>query len=163
MSLDFFPFTSHRRLSDRMPKKTEQVLFCRLSTKQRLLYEEYLRSDEVFGVMRGSVQLLKAVTVLRKICNHPDLVVRPDVYTINSALKDGSSSSSSDDDCDDDQLVERSGKLAVLSKILPLWHKQGHKVIIFCQWRKMLVRFCTPFNDVYFLPCLRQHFLFLYP
>mmetsp|Transcript_36444 Transcript_36444/g.76804 ORF Transcript_36444/g.76804 Transcript_36444/m.76804 type:complete len:1371 (-) Transcript_36444:194-4306(-) len=120
---------------NRMPGKTEQVLFCRLSSKQRSLYEEYLRSDEATGVMRGSVQLLKAVTVLRKICNHPDLITGPNG---NSAFDDASSSSSDEDFYDHEQLADRSGKLQVLSKILPLWHKQGHKVIIFTQWRKML-------------------------
>lgn len=120
----------------RMPGKTEQVLFCRLSPKQRYLYEEYLRSDEVTGVMRGSVQLLKAVTVLRKICNHTDLVV---AMSGGFAFDNDESESSSDEDVyDHDKLSDQSGKLHVLSKILPLWKKQGHKVIIFTQWRKML-------------------------
>jgi len=118
-----------------MPGKTEQVLFCRLSTTQRSLYEEYLRSDEVTGVMRGSVQLLKAVTVLRKICNHPDLVTGPNGESVTG---NADSSSSDEDFYDQEQVADRSGKLQVLSKILPLWHKQGHKVIIFTQWRKML-------------------------
>lgn len=118
-----------------MPGKTEQVLFCRLTPKQRSLYTEYLRSDEVMGVMRGSVQLLKAVTVLRKICNHPDLLIGPG----GDFVLDDESSSSSEDECyNQENLADRSGKLQVLSKILPLWHKQGHKVIIFTQWRKML-------------------------
>ena len=84
-------------------------------------------------MMRGSTQLLKAVTVLRKICNHPDLLSRP-----GRDGDDVSSSSSEEDFYDQEQLAERSGKLQVLSKILPLWQKQGHKVIIFTQWRKML-------------------------
>lgn len=127
---------------NRMPSKTEQVLFCRLSSKQRSLYQDYLASDEVMGVMRGSVQLLKAVTMLRKICNHPDLVVGPDGVQ-ESAFQNESSTDEDDGDAmfDEEQLVERAGKLHVLSKILPLWQEQGHRVIIFCQWRKMLVRF----------------------
>jgi len=135
------PYLLRRQKKDvnevnRMPAKTEQVLFCRLSPKQRSLYEEYLRSNDVMGVMRGSVQLLKAVTVLRKICNHPDLVVGPNG---GPAFDEDASSSSSDEDrYDQENLADRSGKLQVLSKILPLWHKQGHKVIIFTQWRKML-------------------------
>jgi len=132
------PYLLRRQKKDvkevnRMPGKTEQVLFCRLSSKQRSLYEEYLRSDDVTGVKRGSVQLLKAVTVLRKICNHPDLVVGP-----SGVIDDAGSSSSDEDFYDMEQMAERSGKLQVLSKILPLWHKQGHKVIIFTQWKKML-------------------------
>merc|ERR1719253_1299547 len=134
------PYLLRRQKKDvkevnRMPSKTEQVLFCRLSPKQRSLYEEYLGSNDVMGVMRGSVQLLKAVTVLRKICNHPDLVVGPNGAAFN---EDASSSSSDGDMYDQENLADRSGKLQVLSKILPLWHKQGHKVIIFTQWRKML-------------------------
>lgn len=133
------PYLLRRQKKDvtevsRMPGKTEQVLFCRLSPKQRSLYEEYLRSDEVTGVMRGGGQLLKAVTVLRKICNHTDLIVGRNG---DSAFDDGSVSSS-DDDYDHDMIGDQSGKLQVLSKILPLWKKQGHKVIIFTQWRKML-------------------------
>mmetsp|Transcript_21884 Transcript_21884/g.44963 ORF Transcript_21884/g.44963 Transcript_21884/m.44963 type:complete len:771 (-) Transcript_21884:124-2436(-) len=136
------PYLLRRQKKDikevnRMPGKTEQVLFCRLSPKQRSLYEEYLRSDEVSRVIRGSTQLLKAVTVLRKICNHPDLLVGPDGDKGDDDI-DVSSSCSDDGFYEEDKLVERSGKLQVLSKILPLWHKQGHRVIIFCQWRKML-------------------------
>eukprot|EP00970_Alexandrium_tamarense_P013117 scaffold3259_cov201-Alexandrium_tamarense.AAC.1 len=138
------PYLLRRQKKDikevhRMPGKTEQVLFCRLSSKQRSLYEDYLRSDEVMGVMRGSVQLLKAVTVLRKICNHPDLVVGPDGRTLDS-VQEESSSDNDDDGCfyGEERLVEVSGKLQVLAKILPLWHKQGHRFILFCQWRKTL-------------------------
>ena len=31
-----------------------------------------------------------------------------------------------------------SGKLLVLGKILPLWHQEGHKVLVFCQMHSML-------------------------
>ena len=34
--------------------------------------------------------------------------------------------------------VNRSGKLQVLAKILPLWKEQGHRVLIFSQTRMML-------------------------
>lgn len=122
---------------NRMPGKTEQVLFCRLSSKQRRMYEEFLRSDEVMGVMRGSANLLGAVTTLRKICNHASLVANND-GSIHPSLQDDSSSSEDEFDDEDDAIADQSGKLQVLSKILPLWKQQGHKVIIFTQWRKML-------------------------
>jgi len=37
----------------RMPGKTEQVLFCRLSERQRSLYRLYLESDEVLKIIQG--------------------------------------------------------------------------------------------------------------
>lgn len=140
----------------RMPKKTEHVLFCRLTSRQRAMYEAYLRSDEVSRVMRGGMQLLAAVTVLRKICNHPDLVCNPDQISFDQFIRSGcivkerlrrsgdeeeeeqDTDSVDDKFVDEDSLVDRSGKLEVLSKILPLWNKQGHRVLIFCQWKIML-------------------------
>lgn len=132
----------------RMPAKTEHVLFCRLSLRQRLMYESYLQSDEVQRVVRGTGQLLAAVTMLRKICNHPDLVIDPDQASLDSFLKMGTTAvaegSDDDDEMSDDEIVseetlmDRAGKLEVLAKILPLWRKQGHRCLIFCQWTKML-------------------------
>lgn len=153
------PYLLRRRKKDvrevsRMPGKTEQVLFCRLSSRQRMLYESYLGSDEVANVIRGSHQSFRAITVLRKICNHPDLVCRSDESSAKAFCKNGAappppphpnadlelSSSSDESELDDDgeSVALRSGKLEVLSKILPLWKRQGHRVLLFCQWTKML-------------------------
>jgi DNA excision repair protein ERCC-6 len=141
---------------NRMPGKTEHVLFCRLTPRQRVMYEAFLQSDEVSRVLRGSGQMFAAVTMLRKICNHPDLVCGADEASFNSFLRNGHVRDvdlDADDDSDleglseaDETIQDRAGKLEVLSKILPLWHKQGHRVLIFCQWCKMLdiiQRFCS--------------------
>ena len=152
------PFLLRRLKKDvkevsRMPGKTEHVLFCRLSPRQRAMYEAYLKSDDVARVFRGNHMLLAAVTVLRKIANHPDLVCDPseaalDNFIINRGhlveSKNGDGSDLDEYNADDgfvgdeQSLLERSGKLDVLAKILPIWKKQGHRVLIFCQWRKML-------------------------
>ena len=127
-----------------MPGKSEQVLFCRLSGRQRTMYESFLRSDKVKNVIRGSSNMLSAVTVLRKICNHPDLVCDADQGSFDSFFQNGyieDGDDLSDDDArmeTDGNIIERAGKLEVLAKILPLWKKQGHRVLIFCQWRRML-------------------------
>ncbi|KAG7362229.1 SNF2-related protein [Nitzschia inconspicua] len=142
----------------RMPGKKEHVLFCRLSDQQREMYEAFLRSDYVRNVVRGSAQLLGAITMLQKICNHPDLVCPPDKTSVERFIQNGyfnenemlrdldeedyaSEGDLLDVEADDNGLnsfVKRSGKLDVLSKILPLWKKQGHRVLLFCQWIKML-------------------------
>lgn len=120
---------------NRMPGKKEQVLFCRLTSRQRMLYEAFLQSDLVKNIVRGSAQLLGAITMLRKICNHPDLVCPPNKSSFDSFLEKGSLDENDFDNYSDDEgsieeeesLAERSGKLEVLAKILPLWHKQGHR------------------------------------
>jgi DNA excision repair protein ERCC-6 len=128
------------------------------------MYESFLKSDHVRSVLRGTAQLLGAITVMRKICNHPDLICRPDKASVESFLRDGIVSAgkfvqsdpydSSDQDDEEDgyddeigddfdmdgrnSVVSRSGKMEVLAKILPIWKKNGHRVLIFCQWKKML-------------------------
>ena len=87
--------------------------------------------------------------MLRKICNHPNLVgdslKSPSLFGKNGAYteNDVENYTSSDEDSidlvnDESTIIERSGKLEVLAKILPLWKKQGHRVLIFSQWKKML-------------------------
>jgi len=56
-----------------LPKKTEHIIFCRLTPVQRQLYEVYVHSKMVENVLNETGNLLAAVTELRKICNHPSL------------------------------------------------------------------------------------------
>jgi len=142
----------HLTLISRMPGKTEQVLFCKLSKRQRRMYESYIQSDEVQRILRnrGTTHTFRPIITLRKICNHPHLVVGSFPGSYESFLKNGSVDKSSfedyssDDDslldelADEESLVESSGKMEVLAKILPLWKKQGHRVLIFSQWKKTL-------------------------
>ena len=51
-----------------------QVLFCRLSGDQRELYKSYLASKDVESILAGDRNALAGIDVLRKICNHPDLL-----------------------------------------------------------------------------------------
>jgi DNA excision repair protein ERCC-6 len=133
-----------------MPGKVEQVLFCKLSIRQRRMYEAYLESDEVQHILRnrGTTQSFRPIITLRKICNHPHLLVGSDPAAYDSFLKNGQIGDvddySSDEDSviddigNEDSIVEGSGKLEVLAKILPLWKKQGHRFLIFSQWKKTL-------------------------
>ncbi|PHH59134.1 hypothetical protein CDD81_3710 [Ophiocordyceps australis] len=57
-----------------LPAKTEQVLFCKLTESQREAYETFLSSDEVSAILSRRRQSLYGIDILRKICNHPDLL-----------------------------------------------------------------------------------------
>lgn len=58
-----------------LPKKREQVLFCRLTDIQVHAYHEFLRGNEVKKCVQGRGLLFRAVTILRQLCNHPDLLL----------------------------------------------------------------------------------------
>ena len=118
------PYLLRRRKSDvasSLPKKTERVLFCSLTPDQREMYKSYLASKELGDILAGNRAALAGIDVLRKICNHPDLLER--------SKWEGSA---------DYGAVTRSGKLQVLETILEHWFQGGHKVLLFTQTQQML-------------------------
>lgn len=62
-----------------MPVKYEQVVFCGLSDFQLSLYRLFITSPEIKRLLRGQdSQPLKAINILKKLCNHPELLNLPD-------------------------------------------------------------------------------------
>ncbi|KAJ4350264.1 DNA repair protein rhp26 [Didymosphaeria variabile] len=106
-----------------LPQKKEQVLFCKLTRQQREAYEGFLQSDEMKSIANGKRQMLFGIDILRKICNHPDLVDHKNL------------SKKADYDYG---AGNRSGKMQVVKELLSLWVKGGHKTLLFAQHRIML-------------------------
>lgn len=66
-------------LSKYLPVKYEHVVFCNLAPFQRDLYNHFIKSPEIQKLLRGKgSQPLKAIDLLKKLCNHPDLLNLPD-------------------------------------------------------------------------------------
>ncbi|RDB21268.1 DNA repair protein rhp54 [Hypsizygus marmoreus] len=66
-------------LSKYLPVKYEQVVFCGLSDFQLSLYRLFISSPEIKALLRGAQsQPLKAINILKKLCNHPELLNLPD-------------------------------------------------------------------------------------
>jgi DNA excision repair protein ERCC-6 len=105
-----------------LPKKSEQVLFCKLSKPQRDAYEIFLKSEEMGAILARTRQSLYGIDILRKICNHPDLL---DPRLRNKpGYKWGSAS--------------KSGKMQVVKALLTMWKRLGHKTLLFSQGVQML-------------------------
>lgn len=106
-----------------LPKKNEMVLFVKLTQFQQDLYEKFLGSEDVNAILGGRRNVLMGVDMLRKICNHPDLVDR-DVLLRKQGYSYGNPA--------------KSGKMQVVKKLLHLWQFQGHRTLLFCQTKQML-------------------------
>lgn len=66
-------------LSKYLPIKYEYVLFTGLSPMQKLIYLHFVKSPEIKKLLKGvGSQPLKAIGMLKKLCNHPDLLNLPD-------------------------------------------------------------------------------------
>ncbi|CAN1136740.1 Protein CHROMATIN REMODELING 8 [Linum perenne] len=118
------PYLLRRMKADvnaNLPKKTEHVLFCSLTPEQRSVYRAFLASTEVEQILNGNKNSLAGIDVMRKICNHPDLLEREH--------------SSQNPDYGN---PERSGKMKVVSQVLNVWKEQGHRVLLFTQTQQML-------------------------
>lgn len=103
-----------------LPNKKELVLFCKLTKAQRHQYISFLNSEELNKIRKGKFQALIGIDHLRKICNHPDLVLdlkkRPKDY--GNPL--------------------RSGKMQVIKQLLLDFKNKGHKTLLFTQSRQMM-------------------------
>ena len=66
-----------------MPGKYEHVEFCRLSKRQRELYDGFLsRADTKHTLASGNyMSIINCLMQLRKVCNHPDLFVDRPIMT----------------------------------------------------------------------------------
>ncbi|KAL2202685.1 transcription-coupled repair protein CSB/RAD26 [Sarocladium strictum] len=106
-----------------LPEKTEQVLFCKLTDGQRGAYETFLSSDEVAAILNRRRQSLYGIDILRKICNHPDLL-------------DKSLSKKAGYDWGNPKM---SAKLQLTKDLLQkVMIPNGHKTLLFSQGKLML-------------------------
>ena len=121
------PFLLRRLKSDvekSLPPKKETILKIGMSDMQRKYYAALLQKD-MEAVTGGAdrSRLLNIVMQLRKCCNHPYLFQGaepgPPYFT-------------------GEHLVENSGKLVLLDKLLPKLQARGSRVLIFSQMTRMI-------------------------
>jgi DNA repair and recombination RAD54-like protein len=74
-----------------VPVKYEHVVFCGLSDFQLALYRLFISSPEIKALLRGKEsQPLKAINILKKLCNHPELLNLPsDLHGSEQLLPEG--------------------------------------------------------------------------
>ncbi|KAG7581718.1 Myb-like domain [Arabidopsis suecica] len=77
-----------RDVEKQLPSKHEHVIFCRLSKRQRNLYEDFIASTETQATLNSGsfFGMISIIMQLRKVCNHPDLFEgRPIVSSFDMA------------------------------------------------------------------------------
>jgi len=80
------PYLLRRLKADvekQMPAKYEHVEFCRLSKRQRELYDGFLNREDTRGTLASGnyLSIINCLMQLRKVCNHPDLFVDRPIMT----------------------------------------------------------------------------------
>ncbi|KAJ6704488.1 HELICASE SRCAP [Salix viminalis] len=64
-----------RDVEKQLPMKQEHAIYCRLSRRQRNLYEDFIASSETQATLATAnfFGMISIIMQLRKVCNHPDL------------------------------------------------------------------------------------------
>jgi len=101
----------------------------------RALYEKNVQflQRNTNKAMEVGPSLNNIAMQLRKCCNHPFLI-----EGVERETRDSSGSQLIDDKSEADFLVQASGKLVLLDKLLPKLKDGGHRVLIFSQFKIML-------------------------
>ncbi|KAH7727594.1 chromodomain-helicase-DNA-binding protein 1-like protein [Aphelenchoides avenae] len=123
-----------------LPKCFEVKLYHGLTELQQNLYKAILTENRQFfldntsSVAAARQSLMGICTQLFKVCNHPYLFkgIEPKPYV------------------DGEHLVESSGKMLSLDRLLKYLYKKGHKVLLFSQMKGAL----TIIEDIF---CLRGY------
>ncbi|EUD65507.1 adenosinetriphosphatase [Plasmodium inui San Antonio 1] len=107
-----------------LPPKREIYVFVGMSKLQKKLYSDILSKNiDVLNAMTGSKnQMLNILMQLRKCCNHPylfDGIEEPPYIEGN-------------------HLIETSGKMSLLDKLLPRLKKENSRVLLFSQMTRVL-------------------------
>ncbi|KAK4769193.1 hypothetical protein SAY86_027343 [Trapa natans] len=110
-----------------LPPKKELILRVDLSSKQKEYYKAILTRNYQLLTRRGGAQisLINVVMELRKLCCHPYMLegVEPEIENPSESFK---------------QLIETSGKMQLLDKMMVKLKAQGHRVLIYSQFQHML-------------------------
>lgn len=136
------PFFLRRVKADldiHLPSKKEVALFLNMTEEERRLYDIVMSDDDRFASLLSnkSIRLhtqsrTVRYQVLRQLVSHPFIVCE----AMDS--KNGFST--------DRSIVDVSSKLQVLNTMLPILKKNGHRVLIFCQFTetiRVLEDYCT--------------------
>ncbi|CAD7941358.1 unnamed protein product [Amoebophrya sp. A25] len=160
-------FAQERRLA--LPKKTDIILFCELSENQKKMYSAFLESDivrEAKRAKKSGIDAFKAISLLKKVCDHPLMCLPFQPYHRQMLQKwgmiaggDGTVDTPEereheygDDDAKGydwrslvDQIpeqasgaVELSCKLVLLNSLVSNLAKRKHRILIFSYSTRML-------------------------
>nr|XP_022343270.1 DNA excision repair protein ERCC-6-like isoform X4 [Crassostrea virginica] len=133
-----------------MTRKNDFIIWLFLTPDQQRIYGDFLSLDSVKELLMTKKSPLVALTVLKKICDHPRLLSRRACAQLGldgeHGLNDSALESEEGHQCaanqiknmPDNVLIQESGKLIVIMDLLDQMKREGHRCLVFSQSRKML-------------------------
>lgn len=139
------PFLLRRMKEDvekSLAPKEETIIEVELTVLQKQYYRAIYEQNTQFlarGMKRAHApSLMNVLMELRKCCNHPFLIKGMEQREVSCIQAQKDLSRQDMDEQITDLLVTASGKLILLDKLLPRLKENGHRVLIFSQFKIML-------------------------
>ncbi|CAH0477320.1 unnamed protein product [Peronospora belbahrii] len=132
-----------------IPPKEETIISVELTTLQKQYYRAIYDKNRSFlyrGTKNGLPTLNNIQLQLRKCCNHPFLIKGVEERELDEL------GCNSTPEQVMEKTIECSGKMMLVSKLIPKLKRDGHKVLIFSQFLKqldLLERYCEANSFVY--------------
>ena len=139
------PIMLRRKKSDvekSIAPKEETIVEVELTRVQKKFYRAFLHENagtllnQITGGALNSLQNL--MMQLRKVCNHPYLIEGGEESILEEKKNDPAYKGLDQNDFELKAMVESSGKLVFVDKLLPKLREGGHKVLIFSQMVRIL-------------------------
>ncbi|KAL3670112.1 hypothetical protein V7S43_004428 [Phytophthora oleae] len=135
-----------RRMKEDVEKslapKEETIIEVELTVLQKQYYRAIYEKNTEFlsrGGRKGDTpSLMNVLMELRKCCNHPFLVKGVEEREVKRLAKQPNVAKDEIQRQISESLVDTSGKLVLLDKLLPRLKETGHRVLIFSQFKIML-------------------------
>ncbi|KAK8835567.1 choline dehydrogenase 6 [Tritrichomonas musculus] len=138
------PYLLRRKKNDvetSIAAKEETIIEVELTRIQKTYYRALLLDNQstlLQQITGGSLpSLLNLMMQLRKVCNHPFLI-KGAKENIENQIASKMPQDSTQDDIELEALIDSSGKMILIDKLLPKLKNDGHKVLIFSQMVKVL-------------------------
>ncbi|CAI5712273.1 unnamed protein product [Hyaloperonospora brassicae] len=132
-----------------IPPKEETIISVELTTLQKQYYRAIYDKNKSFlyrGTKNGLPTLNNIQLQLRKCCNHPFLIKGVEERELDELGSNPTPAQVIE------KTIECSGKMMLVSKLIPKLKRDGHKILIFSQFLKqldLLERYCDANAFVY--------------
>ncbi|CAB79908.1 putative protein [Arabidopsis thaliana] len=112
-------------LKDKVPPKKELILRVDMSSQQKEVYKAVITNNYQVLTKKRDAKISNVLMKLRQVCSHPYLLpdFEPRFEDANEAFT---------------KLLEASGKLQLLDKMMVKLKEQGHRVLIYTQFQHTL-------------------------
>ncbi|KAI9906879.1 hypothetical protein PsorP6_004169 [Peronosclerospora sorghi] len=132
-----------------IPPKEETIISVELTTLQKQYYRAIYDKNKSFlyrGTKNGLPTLNNIQLQLRKCCNHPFLIKGVEERELGELGRSPTPAQVME------KTIECSGKMMLVSKLIPKLKRDGHKILIFSQFLKqldLLERYCEANSFVF--------------